>query len=150
WEDNHPVEHDMGLVAKGFVPKARSTLSYPNCSDWPLDSQGKPNDPWSKFIYVPMVGLDSFEVYTFSTGADGGRRRCIGPLSGEYGQRIRQHPGELPVVRPDQGSYLHTDRAIGRVKYPSLPVVKWVPGDEYIAAVAAAASSQQMKQLEDA
>jgi hypothetical protein len=149
WEDNYPIEQIMGLVAQGFVPPARSTLSHTDRSTWELDSRGEPRDPWRKTIYLPVVGFESCEVYTFPTDSDGGRRRGIGPLCGEYGHHIRQYPGELPVVHLEQDSYQHPDRSIGRVKFPLLPVERWVPGDKYIAAVAAVAG-RQTKQLENA
>lgn len=137
----------MGLVLEGFVPPARSTLGHDDQNTWEV-SNGKPRDPWQATIYMPMTSLDAANVFTFSTGSDGGRRHAIGPLCKEYGGRIRQHPDELPIVKLHQDSYLHSDRGIGRVKYPEFPVLRWVNAEKYVAAVADAAG-RPLKLLEN-
>jgi hypothetical protein len=138
WEDNRPVEQRMGPMIDGFVPPERSTLGYDDKSKWEV-SGGKPRDPWQVTIYLPMVTIDAATVYTFSTGTDGGRRHAIGPLCKDYGAHVRLHPDELPIIKLDQDSYEHTDRSIGRVKYPELPIMRWVKAEKYLAAVAKAA-----------
>jgi hypothetical protein len=138
WEDNRPVEQIMGPLIEGFVPPARSTLGYNDKTKWEI-SGGKTRDPWQETIYMPAVTIDAATVFTFSTGTDGGRRHAIGPLCKEYGSHIRQHPDELPVVKLQQDSYEHTDRSIGRVKYPELPVMRWVKAEKYLAAISKAA-----------
>jgi hypothetical protein len=148
WEDNRPVEHHMGLLIEGFVPPERSTLGYNDKTLWEIDGGGKPRDPWQKTIYLPMASVDAATVYTFSTGTDGGRRHVIGPLCKEYGSHIRQHPDELPIVKLGQDSYLHSDRSIGRVKYPEMPVVRYVKADKYLAAIAEVAG-RPLKLLEN-
>ena len=85
---------------------------------------------------MPITSLDTETVFTFTTSSDGGKRHAIGPLSKEYGSHIRQHPDELPIVKLHQDSYLHSDRSIGRVKHPEMPIVRWVEADKYLAAVA--------------
>jgi hypothetical protein len=136
WEDNRPVEQIMGLLIEGFVPPERSALSHNDKSEWAIDGNGKQRDPWQPTIYVPMTTVDATRVFTFTTSSDGGKRHAIGPLSKEYGSHIRQHPDELPIVKLHQDSYLHSDRAIGRVKYPELPIARWVKADKYLKAVA--------------
>jgi hypothetical protein len=138
WENNVPVEQVMGPLIEGFVPPARSTLGHDDKSLWEIDSKsGKPRDPWQPGLYMPMVSVDASNVYTFSTGSDGGRRHAIGPLCQEYGAHIRQHPNEFPIVKLEQDSYLHSDRTIGRVKFPLFPVQRWAVADKYIAAITA-------------
>jgi len=48
---------------------------------------------------------------------------------------IRQCPDELPIIGLEQDSYQHSDRSIGRVKYPLFPVKRWVKAEPYLAAV---------------
>jgi hypothetical protein len=139
WEDNRPVEQNMGLLIENFVPPDRSTLGHLDKATWEIDASGKPRDPWQPGLYLPMVSVDTKNVFTFTTSTDGGRRRAVAPLCGEYGHHIRQHPDELPVVNLEQDSYLHSDRSIGRVKYPLFPIIRWVKAEPYIAAVAAVA-----------
>jgi hypothetical protein len=135
WEDNFPVEHVMGLLMEGYVPPALETLGHRDKAQWELDNNGKPRDPWQESAYLPMISVNAENVYTFATSSDGGRRRAIAPLCREYGNHIRQHPDELPVIGLEQDSYQHTDRSIGRVKYPLFPVKRWVKADAYLAAV---------------
>jgi hypothetical protein len=139
WEDNRPVEQVMGLLIEGFVPPGRATLGHLDKETWELDASGKARDPWQEGLYLPMVTIDRERAYTFTTTSDGGRRRAVAPLAREYGHRVRQHPDELPVVRLEQESYLHSDRSIGRVKYPVFPISRWVKADPYLAAIAAIA-----------
>ena len=135
WKDSFPVENVLGLMMEGFVPPALETLNHRDREKWELDNKGKPRDPWQESFYLPVITINGDKVYTFATSSDGGRRHAIAPLCGEYGTHIRQHPDELPVIGLEQDSYLHSDRSIGRVKYPLLPVKRWVKADVYLAAV---------------
>jgi hypothetical protein len=137
WDANRPVEHAMGLLIEGFVPPNRDELGHHDKTQWELDSKGEPRDPWQPGLYLPMVTVNGETVYTFTSSSDGGRRRAVAPLCREYGQRIRQNPDEIPVVRLEQDSYVHSERSIGRVKYPLFPVARWVKAEPYIAAIAA-------------
>jgi hypothetical protein len=139
WEDNRPVEHAMGLLVEGFIPTNRDALGHHDKATWEFDAKGEPRDPWQQGLYLPMATINGESVYTFTTSSDGGRRRAVAPLAREYGHHIRQHPDEIPVVRLEQDSYLHSDRSIGRVKFPVLPVPRWVKAEPYLAAVAAIA-----------
>jgi hypothetical protein len=136
WADNHPIEHVMGLLTEGFAPPSRDALGHLDKAMWELDAKGEPRDPWQQGLYLPMATANGERIFTFSTSSDGGRRRAVAPLCREYGQRIRQHPDEIPVVRLEQNSYQHSDRSIGRVKYPLFPVNRWVKAEPYLAAVA--------------
>jgi hypothetical protein len=136
WEDSRPADHAMGLLIEGFVPPTRDVLGYRDETSWEI-KDGKPRDPWRLTIYLPMVTVNCESVLTFTTDSDGGRRRCMAPLSGEYGKHIRQHPDELPVIRLEQSSYQHPDRSRGRIKYPIFPVDRWVKAEPYSAAITA-------------
>jgi hypothetical protein len=135
WEDSFPVEHVMGLMMEGYVLPARETLSHRDKTQWVADDKGNTRDPWQESFYLPVITVNAEAVYTFATGSDGGRRRAIAPLCGEYGNHIRQHPDELPIIGLEQDSYQHPDRSIGRVKYPLFPVKRWVKAEPYLAAV---------------
>jgi len=149
WENNKRAEQIMGLLIEGFVPPPRSALSHNDPSAWEIDTAGKPRDPWVATIYMPMVSPDCTSIFTFTTGSDGGRRHAIGPLCREYGSRIRQYPDELPIVKLGQDSYAHSDRSIGRVKYPEFPIARWEKADKYLAAIAEA-TGRSLKLLENA
>jgi hypothetical protein len=73
-------------------------------------------------------------LYTFTTATKGGLG-CIGKLCKDYGKGMRQHPNQLPVIELDVGSYLHSKRSLGRIKYPIFKHVRWVargPFDELL------------------
>jgi hypothetical protein len=149
WQEAQPVEQHMGLLSEGYVPPDRASLGHTDRSQWQLNRDGQPRDPWARTIYLPMVSPDGEEVFTFPTNSEGGRRRCIAPLCREYGHHIRQRPDELPIVPLEQDSYPHPDRSIGRVKYPVfLPVKKWVAAEPFVNAVATAAG-RPITSLED-
>jgi hypothetical protein len=135
WEDNFPVEHVMGLLMEGYVPPALETLGHRDKTKWELDTNGKPRDPWQESAYLPMISVNAENVYTFTTSSDGGRRRAVAPLCRDYGGHIRQFPDELPVIGLAQDSYQHSDRSIGRVKYPLFPIKRYVKAEPYLAAV---------------
>jgi hypothetical protein len=137
WENNCPVGHAMGLLIEGFVSPKRDELGHQDNTQWGLDGKGEPRDPWQEGLYLPMVTVEGETVYTFTSTSDGARRRGAGPLCREYGHHIRQHPDELPIVGLKQDSYVHSDRSIGRVKYPLFPIDRWVKAEPYIATIAA-------------
>jgi hypothetical protein len=42
-----------------------------------------------------------------------------------YGQHVRQHPNEFPVVELGADAYQHQNKQYGRVKVPEFTVVDW-------------------------
>jgi hypothetical protein len=72
------------------------------------------------------TGEDDGELYTFTTSSRGGLN-AVGDLCLKYGKAARQKPGQYPVVKIGTGSYLHSNKAFGRIKYPTFEIVGWVP-----------------------
>ena len=129
----------MGLLIDGFVPPPRAELGQNDKTKWELDSKGKQRDPWQEGLYLPMVTVDGRLVYTFTSSSDGGRRYGVGPLCGEYGHRIRQHPDELPVVRLEQNSYCTPTAASGGSNIRCSRLIAGLRPGRYLAAAAAVA-----------
>jgi hypothetical protein len=73
---------------------------------------------------------DPEQVFTFVTGSKGGEG-AIGELCKIYGKHIRIKPKEIPIIRLDVGSYQHSNKAFGRIKYPIFEVIGWVDRGEY-------------------
>jgi hypothetical protein len=71
WEDKKPVETQMGYLHEGFVIPDRSTLGFLDESEWDVDQNGKPRDPWQRSESIPFVAADG-EEYSFVTGSWGG------------------------------------------------------------------------------
>jgi hypothetical protein len=136
WSDNAPTEHVMGPVAENFQPPKRGELGDLDKSQWEIDDDGAPKDPFQFTNYLVMVERDGEQkLYTFTTSSKGGLG-AIGELCKTYGKGMRQHPNELPIVEIDVGSYQHSNKAYGRIKYPVFKHVGWVgrgPYDELLA-----------------
>jgi hypothetical protein len=132
WEDNHVVDEIMGLIAEGQPLPKRAALGDTDKALWACDDKGAQRDPWQLTNKLILVAADGDEqIYTFSTQSKGGRD-AVAELCKAYGKRIRQVSDELPIIALESGSYLHSDRQIGRVKTPELEVVGWRKADHYL------------------
>jgi hypothetical protein len=66
-------------------------------------------------------------LFTFSASSKGSIG-AVGVLSKIYGQQMRQRPGQYPVVSLGVNSYQHSNRSLGRIKFPVFaPTGLWVP-----------------------
>jgi hypothetical protein len=130
WEDGSPSDRVMGKLSDGFRPPRRTELGDNDQNLWDR-RDGEPRDPWQRGTEVPMIMRDDPEqVFTFVTGSKGGEG-AIGELCKIYGKHIRIKPKEIPVIRLDVGSYQHSNKAFGRIKYPVFEVIGWVDRGEY-------------------
>jgi hypothetical protein len=136
WEDNKPVEHEMGLLDEGFVPKKRDELGYLDKSLWETYEDGGTKDPWQFTNQVVMTNVEDGSVYTFSTSSKTGLS-AIGKVMLEYGHHVRQAPDEYPVVALQRGSYRDRRPGIGEVRFPVFEFVDHVPAKPHAAALAA-------------
>ena len=128
WQDMKPTDHVMGKVSKRYQPPRRPELGDLDSSIWDTDETGKARDPWQMSNYLLMQGTgdDDGELYTFTTSSRGGLN-AVGDLCLKYGKMGRQKPNQYPVVKIGTGSYLHSNKAFGRIKYPTFTIVGWVP-----------------------
>src|SRR5262249_31529942 len=81
-------------------------------------------DPWQFQNDIVMVAVDGGKLYTFTTSSRGGLN-AVGELCKAYGKQVRQHPNKLPVIALDVGSYQHSNRSYGRIKFPVFKIVDW-------------------------
>jgi hypothetical protein len=128
WEDNRPAERRMGLFAEGFRAVKRSELGDDDRELWETYDDGSAKDPWQFSNQLIFASPDDGEVFTFATSSRGGLG-AIGELCKAYGQGMRQHPDEWPIVKLDVGSYAHRNKNFGRIKFPIFEVVGWAPKD---------------------
>src|SRR5258708_1012624 len=142
WEDQKPADQRMGLLVEGYQAPPRDHLGYgytpgnpdaePDTSEWELDDNTHaPRDPWQFTYYLVMKDPDIQEegegVYTFSTASVGGRT-AIADLCKLYGHKRREHDNykkAYPVVALKVGSYMHPNKAFGKIKTPALLVIGW-------------------------
>jgi hypothetical protein len=71
------------------------------------------------------------QLFTFSASSKGGIG-AIGVLSKAYGQQMRQRPGQYPVIILGVSSYMHSNRTLGRIKYPTFEIKDWVPTKPFV------------------
>lgn len=138
WEDNKPTDQIMGRVSEGYQPPKRNELGDDDKSRWETDEKGQPRDPWQFSNYLIMKAVEGDELFTFTTSSRGGLN-AIGELCKAYGKAMRQRPDEFPVVELGVGSYQHSNKAFGRIKFPILKVADWAGKAEFAAALSAEA-----------
>lgn len=162
WEDQKPVDTRMGLLIEGFQAPPRDTLGYgyepgiaePDTSGWEVDATSKePRDPWQFTYYLVMKDPDIHDdgegFYTFTTSSSGGKS-CIGDLCKIYGRKRREgFKDQYPVVVLKVGSYQHSNKQIGKIKVPALPVVGFVPIKEMVALPAPRDATEELATAND-
>jgi len=116
WIDGKIVDADIGYIAGGFEPKARSELDDLEQETWPVDSRGERNDPWQYAYFLKLVD-ENGQGYTWAAGSHGARR-AIGNLCNAYA-RMRKNP----IVTLDAGFYKH--HTFGKINTPKLTIVGW-------------------------
>jgi hypothetical protein len=128
WEGSRPVEQRMGLVSERFKPGRRSELGDNDSQSWEVDETGRFRDPWQFTNSLELASEDGSEQYTFPTSSKGGIS-AIGELCKAFGEEMHLHPDEWPVVELDVGSYAHSNKSFGRIKFPIFTIVGWAPKD---------------------
>jgi hypothetical protein len=131
WQNNRPTEQRMGPISENFQPPRRTELGDLDESQWETDDDGHPRDPWQFSNYLVLVAVDDDELFTFTTASRGGLN-AIGELCKTFGKTMRQQPDKYPVIELGVGSYQHSNRAYGRIKYPVLAVVDWIEKKRFL------------------
>jgi hypothetical protein len=126
----------MGLLAQGYKPKRRSELDDNDQAQWETDDEtGEPQDPWQFTNYLILADPNTKELlYTFAASSRGALG-AVGELCKERGKHMREKPDEDPVIKLGVGSYLHRNKAYGRIKFPILEVVGWVNKTPFVQAL---------------
>ena len=124
WSQNRPTDHIMGKVVNGYQPPRRNELGDSDQDQWEVGDDGNSRDPWQVTNYLLLQGEED-ELYTFTTSSKGGIN-AIGDLCVKYGKLLRQHPNDFPVIKIGTGSYMHQNKAYGRIKFPTFEIVGWV------------------------
>ncbi len=133
WQGNKPVDRRMGLVIDGFQPPRRRDLDDYASENWETDASGALRDPWQFSNTLVFAEPRTKMLYTFnapSRGAIG----AIGELCKAHGKVMAE---TYPLVSLEVGSYQHSDRAIGKVKFPIFRVVEHVAAKPFDDALAA-------------
>jgi len=137
WADSKPEEQIMGRVSEGYQPPKRGSLGDEDKSRWETDEQGRERDPWqfSNYLILKTPGENDVDnLFTFTTSSRGGLN-AIGELCKTYGKAMRQRPDEFPIIALKVGSYQHSNKAYGRIKFPIFEVVGWAAKAEFAEAL---------------
>ena len=131
WQDNRPAESLMGTLLEGFQPSKRDELGFTDSSEWEIDDNGKPRDPWvfTHLMLMKKPGKQG-QLYTFTTNSAGGKN-AIAKLCGEYGKEMREHTDEYPIVELGVGNYMHSNASYGRIKFPVFEITGWADKTEF-------------------
>jgi hypothetical protein len=121
FQDGRLVEHRLGLIRNAgarFAP--REALGLMDKPRWERDRKGEPKDPWQKQYYLPLVHLESQELFCFVTNSEGGIG-AIRDLSRQYSPY--RATTMIPVVSLQTDTYEHPD--YGTVHIPILRIERW-------------------------
>jgi len=133
WEDGKPAERRMNLLVSGVRPDARADLGYDDQTQWEVDKEGKPQDPWNFTNELPVADPETGEQLVFSASSKGSIG-CIGNLCKIYAKGRQSNPGLVPVLELDRTSYMHKEH--GKLYVPVLNIVEWIENDGAPRAVA--------------
>lgn len=139
WEDNKPVEQDMGPIIDAFQPKPRSQLGFTDQSEWEVDNEGKSRDPWAfgNQMLLKTVGKGA-ELFTYTTGSKGGLQ-AMGRLL-ENAMDDDSSEDNYPIIELDTDFYMHPKYK--KVYVPDWKIVGWQPITDWEIKEAAPASKK--------
>jgi len=144
WVDQRPAEQIMGTVVSGYQAPRRNELGDTNQSEWEVDDQGRPRDPWqfSNYIVMKTPGEDASEehLFTYATSSKGGLG-AIGALCRDFGKEMRVRPTQFPIVRLGSDSYRHPE--YGRTYVPLIKIVRWEEKSEFESVTAPSSEEPQ-------
>ena len=123
-------------MADGVPPANRADLGDMDKSLWETDDKGEPKDPWQPTNYLPLMDADG-NLFTFTTSSRGGLR-AVGELVRRYAWHRKNNPDVHPVIALGVGSYKHTNKAYGIIKFPELSPAGYEHKGKFAAAMAAA------------
>lgn len=127
WADGKPAEDKLVRLVDGRPPALRDTLGYDDKSAWELDDKNQPRDPWQFGNVLPGILVDHADLLEVELVAGNkGQINAFGELCTEFGKQGRQHAGQVPVLQLGADSYLHGNKAYGRIHYPVLKIVGWI------------------------
>jgi hypothetical protein len=136
WKDKKPTEQLMGRIFDGFKKAKREDLGDDDDTQWEVDKDGTPQDPWQEtnYLLLKVPGSDSQEaLYTFTASSHGGRGAITDLIASYVKQRKMRGLGEMPVVELGFSKYKHD--TYGWLKNPTFKIVGWAPAGEFNAAM---------------
>jgi hypothetical protein len=120
FEGGRPVDYKLGLIREGAKFADRTSLGFMDKTGWERDKRGDPVDPWCQQHYIPMLHLESGELYTWVFSSYGGKQafRDLARVYSPY-----RKTSSLPVVSLQTASYRH--ETFGKIDVPVLKVERF-------------------------
>jgi hypothetical protein len=118
-------EYRVGKISEGYEPLPREDedLGDLDKAKWKIGLDGKPEDPWKRVAYLPLLSLDGEKVVTFLTDTKTGLPRFYA-LIDRYAWIGRQHLGQYPIIELRASGY--DDKRFAWVHTPDFEIVGWV------------------------
>jgi hypothetical protein len=120
FQDGKPVEQRLGLIRDRAKFAKRADLGDTDQALWETDKNGKPIDPWSPQTYVPMIQVETGELYCFIFRSFGGKQ-TFRDLCRAYSPYRTSNM--LPVISIQTDRYKHED--FGWIDIPILRIERW-------------------------
>jgi hypothetical protein len=132
FRDGQPTGDQLFASAKHRLQlPVRSALGDNDSSQWELDLNGRPKDPWSYTRLMTFFVLG--EPCAFVSQSAGGKS-FLADIAGWHGNALRRGEiGKLPKFTLGASSYLHKKAGIGRVYVPAATFTGMVPAAPYLA-----------------
>jgi hypothetical protein len=120
FQDGKPIEQRLGLIRDRAKFAKRADLGDTDESLWEKDKNGRPIDPWSPQTYLPMIHVESGDLYCFIFRS-AGAKQTFRDLCRTYSPY--RTTTMLPVVSLQTDKYKHDD--FGWIDIPVLKIERW-------------------------
>jgi hypothetical protein len=113
----------MGRVADKFYPAERYELGDEDESEWEVDDEGTPRDPWTRQDLLPIENVETGERLLFVTQSFGGRI-AIESLCARWGREVKKGVDRgLPIIRLATSTF--STKKYGEIMRPDFPLSGW-------------------------
>jgi hypothetical protein len=123
WGEHGISDAHVGRVSECYRQPHRNTLGDTDQSLWAVGKDGKPRDPWQRYLSAHLVELAVPHGSLTFVGSSWGMQSCIQAICNDYVDARHEHEGHYPVVKLAVHNKQHKD--FGVVKEPRLEIVGW-------------------------
>jgi hypothetical protein len=102
FEDRQVMEEIMKPISEDPSPARPKTFT--NRDDWPLGNNGRPMDPWSKQLVLPLLNQKAGKIVVW-TASSVAARMAIGVLLDDFASNRRRQVVTLSSEKVRDGNY---------------------------------------------
>jgi hypothetical protein len=122
WVNSKPAVRRTEYVRDRARFPERDMLGDVDPTKWERGNDGKPKDPWSVEMVLPLIRVEDDELCCYFTSSQGGKSAIAG-LAAQYADRIRTGAFGLPIIDLKSGHYDHPQ--YGKTLKPILAIESW-------------------------